>query len=180
MLTFFIIYMVHILLYVFFLNYSVHQLNSMGFLGSWNGRCLCTNMLVKCETNRSYWNTGSCYTCIFTVTYMSPTKMVTVKQTHPMFLHAKRDTTTWNKSHNYTSLKLFLFFVFCYKRWGELLSYFRVTLWEIEKKKLQLQWKHLKYCIVYCIVNCHYNILHAIFHVLPCQCSLLQGIIIWE
>lgn len=152
----------------------------MGFLGSWNGRCLCTNMLVKCETNRSYWNTGSCYTCIFTVTYMSPTKMVTVKQTHPMFLHAKRDTTTWNKSHNYTSLKLFLFFVFCYKRWGELLSYFRVTLWEIEKKKLQLQWKHLKYCIVYCIVNCHYNILHAIFPVLPCQCSLLQGIIIWE
>lgn len=111
MLTFFIIYMVHILLYIFFFNYSVHQLNSMGFLGSWNGRCLCTNMLVKCETNRSYWNTGSCYTCIFTVTYMSPTKMVTVKQTHPMFLHAKRDTTTWNKSHNYTSLKLFLFFV---------------------------------------------------------------------
>lgn len=50
-----------------------------------------TNLVVECEANRSYLNTGTCYICIFTVTYMSPTKMVTVKKTHSMVLHAKRD-----------------------------------------------------------------------------------------
>lgn len=103
--------------------------------------------------NRSHWKWGSCYDSIFTIIYVSPTKMVTVKQTHPMFSHAKRDTATWYRCHNYTGLKLF------YKRQGEFFIFFGgggdpVAEWKI----LQLQWKHLKYCIVIC------HNFHAIFH----------------
>lgn len=142
--------------------------NSIGLLESWEHWCLWTHCLVKCETNRSYWKWGSYYDCIFTIIYVSPTKMVTVNKHISCFLHAKRDPATWHRCHNYTSLKLF------YKRQGELVWYF--FRWTNEKI-LQLQWKHLKYCIIIC------HNFHAIFHVLkvaPMLCSLLQGMIIWE
>lgn len=69
-------------------------------------------LFVKGEANRSYLNTDTSYICICTVTYMSSTKMETVKQTHSMFLHAKTDmehvkqNPTTTQVLSYFSIKL--------------------------------------------------------------------------
>lgn len=65
----------------------------MGFLGGWNDSSFMYEYVG--EMRKLLKHRQLLHLHIYsTVTYMSPTKMVTVKQTLPMFIHAKTERTT--------------------------------------------------------------------------------------
>lgn len=97
---------------------------------------------VKCEAKGRYSDTGTCYMCIFTATYMSPTKMVTVKQTHSMFLHAEKDMKRMKQNAPLYTFEA----IFTTKlSWT---SYCWVTLenWKQQKLDFKMKTSEILYC----------------------------------